>query len=171
MNLSNSLDGSSSCQCTTTSDIVADYARRFAHGHWSFLGPGSEKKWCGTHPYKPNGKWDRVAEDMMLNFSESGHPVFRGPSALARGDLKKQRKGKLSVHLCGDDNTAELVLRTIISVNQLSIYGAAADMCDELACRISGWFRTYRGTRCSEQSRDHGDSNRTVDNEQNASNQ
>ena len=21
------------------------YARRFAHGHWSFLGPGSEKKW------------------------------------------------------------------------------------------------------------------------------
>ena len=26
----------------------------------------------------------------------------------------------------------------IISVNQLSIYGAVADMCDELACRISG---------------------------------
>ena len=36
------------------------------------------------------------------------------------------------------DNTAELVLRTIITVNQLSIYGAVADMCDELACRISG---------------------------------
>ena len=31
--------------------------------------------------YKPNGKWDRVAEDMMLNFSESGHPVFRGSIA------------------------------------------------------------------------------------------
>ena len=26
----------------------------------------------------------------------------------------------------------------IISVNQLSIYGAVADMCDELACGISG---------------------------------
>ena len=25
---------------------------------------------------------DRVAEDMVLNFSESGHPVFRGSSAL-----------------------------------------------------------------------------------------
>ena len=31
-----------------------------------------------------------------------------------------------------------MVLRTNVSVNQLSIYGAAADMCDELACRISG---------------------------------
>ena len=31
-----------------------------------------------------------------------------------------------------------MVLRTNVSVKQLSIYGAAADMCDELACRISG---------------------------------
>ena len=38
---------------------------------------------------------------------------------------------------CGDDDTAELFLRTIFSVNQLSIYGAVANMCDELACRIS----------------------------------
>ena len=40
--------------------------------------------------------------------------------------------------LSGEDDTAELVLRTIIPVNQLSIYGAVADMCDELACSISG---------------------------------
>ena len=66
--------------------IETEYAKRFAHGHWSFPRPGSEKKWCGTHTYKPNGKWDRVAEDMMLNFSESGHPVFRASSALERGD-------------------------------------------------------------------------------------
>ena len=74
----------------------------------------------------------------MLNFSESGHAVFRGSSAFERGDLKSKGKGKLSFHFCGNDNTAELVLRTIISVNQVSIFGAVADMCDELACRISG---------------------------------
>ena len=34
--------------------------------------------------------------------------------------------------------TIQVVLRTIISVNELSVYGAVADMCDELACRISG---------------------------------
>ena len=80
---------------TTTCELripkpVAGYARRFAYGHWSFLGPGSEKWRYGTHTYKPNGKWDRVAEDMMLNFSESGHPVFRGSSAFERGALRSK---------------------------------------------------------------------------------
>ena len=72
----------------------------------------------------------------MLNFSERGHHVFGGSSALERGDLKSKGKGTLSIHFFGGDNTAELVLRTIISLNQISIYGAVADMCDELACRI-----------------------------------
>ena len=58
----------------------------------------------------------------MLNFSESGHTVFRESSALERGDLKSTGKGILSIHFCGDDKTVEVVLRTIISVNQLSIY-------------------------------------------------
>ena len=30
---------------------------------------------------------------MMLNFAESGHPIFRAASALERGDLKSKRKG------------------------------------------------------------------------------
>ena len=63
----------------------------------------------------------------MINFSESGHPVFRGSSALERGALRKKCL-----------YTVEMVLRTVISVNQLSIYGAVADMCDELTWRISG---------------------------------
>ena len=85
--------------CLANSLIVADYWRRFAQGHWSFLGPGSEKEWYGTHTYKPHGKWDRVAEDMMLNFSESGHPVFRGSSAFEQGGLKSKAKRKLSITL------------------------------------------------------------------------
>ena len=36
-----------------------------------------------------------------------------------------------------DPATAELLLRIIISVNQLSIYGAVADWCEELAQQIS----------------------------------
>ena len=57
----------------------------------------------------------------MLNLSESAHSVFRGSSALERGNLKSKGKGKLSFHFCGDDKSVEAVLRTIISVNQLSI--------------------------------------------------
>ena len=33
----------------------------------------------------------------------------------------------------GSDDTIELILRTIISVNQLSVYGAVADLCGEFA--------------------------------------
>ena len=89
------MKGSSSCQCTTTfhgeneetqkrvskSVTVANYARRFPLGCWSFLGPGSEKKWYGTYSDKPDGDWDKTAEHMMLNLAESRHPIFRSTSA------------------------------------------------------------------------------------------
>ena len=40
--------------CFANSFNVADYARKFAPGYWSFVGPGTEKKWCGTHVHQPN---------------------------------------------------------------------------------------------------------------------
>ena len=70
------------------------------------------------------------AELMMLKF-ESGHPVFRSTSPLSRGVLKSKGGGKLSIHYCADFETIETVFRTIISVNQLSLYGAVAEMCEE----------------------------------------
>ena len=67
----------------------------------------------------------------MIKFAESGRPVFRATSPLSRGTLKSKGGGKLSIHFCADGDTVETVFRTIISVNQLSIYGAASDMCEE----------------------------------------
>ena len=69
----------------------------------------------------------------MINFAESGNPIFRGSSALERGELKSKGKGMKTIHYNGTDETIELILRTVISVNQLSVYGAAADLCGELA--------------------------------------
>ena len=43
----------------------------------------------------------------------------------------------MSTHFNGSDETVEVVLRTVISVNQLSVHGAVADMCEELAWEIS----------------------------------
>ena len=40
------------------------------------------------------GEWDRMAEKMMLEFGESGHPVFRATSPLSRGQLKSKGGGK-----------------------------------------------------------------------------
>ena len=62
---------------------------------------------------------------MMIRFSESGHPVFRATGPLSRGTLKSKVGGQLSIHLCADGDTIDTVFRTIISVNQLSIYGGS----------------------------------------------
>ena len=47
----------------------------FPPGRWSFLGPGSEKKWNSTYTDRTRGEWDRVTELMMIKLRESGHPV------------------------------------------------------------------------------------------------
>ena len=50
---------------------------------------------------------------------------------MSRGTLKSKGGGKLSIHFCADGDTIETVVHTIISVNQLSIYGAVSDLCEE----------------------------------------
>ena len=73
----------------------------------------------------------------MMKFSESGHTVFRAASPLSRGTLKS-KSGKLSIHCCADLGTIETVFRTIISVNQLSIYGAVSNLCAECKTCLFG---------------------------------
>ena len=109
--------------------------QEFPARRWSFFGPGSEKKCYSTYIDRPRREWDRVAEWMMIKFGESGHPVFRGTSPLSRGTLKSKGGGQLSIHFCTDGCTIETVCRTIISVGQLSFYGAVSDLCDE--CKAS----------------------------------
>ena len=121
-------------ECELSAQLVSINAKRYSPGRWSFRGPGSEKKWYSTYDSRPQGEWDRVAELMMITFSESGHPVVRATSPLSRGTLKSRGGGLLSM-LMGW--TIETVFRTIISVKQLSIYGAVSDLCEEYkACHV-----------------------------------
>ena len=72
-----------------------------------------------------------MAEKMMVTLAESGHLVFRATSPLSRGTLKSKGGGQLSIHYCADQETIQTVFRTIISVNQLRLYGAVVEMCEE----------------------------------------
>ena len=75
--------------------------------------------------------------ELEFKFGESRHPVFRSTSPLSQGMLKSKGGGKLSIHYCADLETIKTVFRTIISVNQLSIYGAVSDLCDECkSCHV-----------------------------------
>ena len=118
-------------ECMLNARLVSLYAKRFGTEQWSFLGLGSEKKWYSISADSPQGEWDRTAEKMMLEFGESRHPVFRATSPLSRGQLKSKGGGKLSIHYCAILGTIKTVFRTVISVNQLSIYEAVSDLCEE----------------------------------------
>ena len=117
-------------ECSRNANIVNTFAGRFGIGQWSFIGPGSEKKWYPSEN-SPQGAWDHIAEDMMLQFAESGHPIFRATTPLSRGQLKSKGRGKLSIHFTADQDTVDRIYRIILSVNQLSVYGAVAAICEE----------------------------------------
>ena len=117
-------------ECLKNAESVKIFARRFGIGQWSFIGPGSEKKWYSSEN-SPQGAWDNIAEQMLLEFAESGHPIFRATTPLSRGSLKSKGRGKLSIHFAADQDTIDTIYRIILSVNQLSVYGAVAAVCEE----------------------------------------
>ena len=79
----------------------------------------------------PQGAWDHIAEEMLLLFAQSGHPIFRATTPLSRGRLESKGKGKVSIHFSADQDTVDRIYRIILLVNQLSIYRAVAAICDE----------------------------------------
>ena len=63
-------------------------------GNGHLLDQVLRKKW---HPSEnsPHGAWDHIAEEMLLEFAESGHPIFRATIPLSRGQLKSKGRGKV----------------------------------------------------------------------------
>ena len=80
---------------------------------------------------------------MLLEFAESGHPIFRATTPLSRGILKSKGHGKLSIHFTADYPTIETVFCIVISVNQLSIYGAVATICEDFETHQDGSGEPY----------------------------
>ena len=108
--------------------------RKFPRGRWSFLGPGSEEKWYGTHTDKPDGSHDQTAQKMrqisqdpviqyfvppvlLREGAEAIHPIFRTTSAIEIGELRSKGKWNKSIHFNGSHENIELLLRTVISAN------------------------------------------------------
>ena len=82
--------------------------KKFGIGQWSFIGPGSEKKWYSMEENSPQGIWDHIADKMLLEFAESGRPIFRATTPLSRSNLKSKGHGKLSIHFTADTQQLKL---------------------------------------------------------------
>ena len=109
--------------CVANAKVVSIFARKFGIAQWSFIGPGPEKKWYSMEEKSPQGIWDHIAEKMLLEFAESDCPIFRAITPFSRSNLKSKGHGKLSIHFAAN--------RIIVSANQLSLYGAGTNMCEE----------------------------------------
>ena len=72
-------------ECVANSKVVSILAKKFGIGQWSFIGPGSEKKWSSMEENSPQGIWDHIAHKMLLEFAESGCPNFRATTPLSSG--------------------------------------------------------------------------------------
>ena len=101
-------------ECLAHARVVSLYARKFGIGHWSFIGPGSGKKWYSIKEDSPQGIWDNMAERMLLEFAESGCPIFRATTPLSRGQLRSKGHGKLSIHFAATQETIETIFRIIV---------------------------------------------------------
>ena len=116
-------------ECLANAKLVSLYARRFGKDNGHFVGPGSEKKWYSISEDSPQGEWDNKTERMLLEFADSGCPIFRATSPpLSRGRLKSKGHVKLSIHCSADLETIETIFRITVSANQPSLYGAVAEM-------------------------------------------
>ena len=94
-------------ECVANAKVVSILARKFGIGQWSFIGPGSEKKWYSMEENSPQGIWDHIADKMLLEFAESGCPIFRATSPFSRGNFNSKGHGKLSIHFAADHGTVE----------------------------------------------------------------
>ena len=84
-------------ECIANSTLVSLFAKRFPARRWSFLGPGSETKWYSTDKERPGGKWDRVAELLMIKIWRKRTPSFPSNESFVSRNAQKQRRwGKSS---------------------------------------------------------------------------
>ena len=72
-------------ECLANAKVVSIFAKMFDIGQWSFIGSGSEKKWYSMEESSPQGMWDHIAEKMLVEFAESGCPIFRATTPFCRG--------------------------------------------------------------------------------------
>ena len=116
-------DESSSCQCSMTSSgqrrenqkddfRISNNSRTTQKGSRVDIGVSSaqEMKKNGTERTPTN--MNSIAEEMVVHFKDTGHPVFRGNSALKRGVLRR-KGGRCAVHFNADYSNTVLLFRTI----------------------------------------------------------
>ena len=92
-----------------------------------------------------------MADLLMISLRESGHPLFRGTSALFRGASEKKSKGggRTSTH-CNAERRQSCHFASLFQYDQFSVHGAVSDWCEELAQQITDHSSSSTGKPVAE---------------------
>ena len=63
-------------KCLAHARVVKVLAKRFGVGQWSFIGPGSEKKWYSGEENSPQGAWDIISRTKCCWNSQKADILF-----------------------------------------------------------------------------------------------
>ena len=117
-------------ECESSAQLVSIYAKKDSHqedGNSSDL----DQNRSATLECKPQGEWDRIAELITFKFSEtniqSSDPQVHCLEEYSRSKVVENYQ-YTSAHM---RERLKLFFAQLFSVNQLSIYGAVSDLCDE----------------------------------------
>ena len=118
-------------ECLANARVVKVLTKKFGIGQWSFIGPVQRRSGL---------QWKRIvhkelgiisAERCCWNSLKADVQLSVQTTPLSTCKLKSKGHGKLSIHYVADQATIESMFRKIVFANQLSLYGAVANMCEE----------------------------------------
>ena len=90
----------------------------------------SEKKWYSTHDFKPQGDWDRVAEQMLIKFAESQHTQYCVPRVHCPEERSKAKVVDNYQHPSALMRGRLKLSHNYFCYSSLNIYGAVSDFCE-----------------------------------------
>ena len=70
-------------ECLANAKVVSIFANKLGIRQWSFVGPSSEKKWFSVVENSPQRIWDIIEEKILVEFADSGCPIFRVTTPLS----------------------------------------------------------------------------------------
>ena len=107
------------------------FARRFGIGQWSFIGPGSEKKWFSSENSPQGEPGTTLRNKCCWNLRKVG--ILFSVQRLHCPGVVSRAKGEESCRYTSLQIKTQLIqfIAFILSVNQLSVYGAVANICEE----------------------------------------
>ena len=105
--------------------------KRFGKGQWSFVGPGSEKKWYSISEDSPQREWENIVERMLVGFAENRCPIFRALYRCPEVTSKVKVMANCRCIVAPIWKRLRLIFRTITSVHHLNFAGTIAKICEE----------------------------------------